>query len=253
MRGGDARRAPAGNDEGYPRDGRRFAPRSSKGDAPRSAGDNPPLRRHDSSARPPDRRSASHAVLDQVQESTAAETDIAALVRSAQAGDRLAFAELYVAFFDRVHRYLLVAVKNHDDAQELAQDVFARVVASLHSYDAARGTFRDWLFAAVRNKALDHLRRAGRQEPVAPDDIVRYMPSIADRAAALSERFEPSIDVGAIVDSLPEAQRRAIVLRFVYDMNAIEIAEVVGGTPDAVRHTQHRALKAIAARLETAA
>jgi RNA polymerase sigma-70 factor (ECF subfamily) len=192
-------------------------------------------------------------VLDAVQGSKPREADVAKLVGRAQSGDGLAFAELYVMFFDRVHRYLLVAVKNDDDAQELAQEVFARVVASLRTYDPDRGSFRDWLFAAVRNQALDHLRRAGRHETVAPDELYRYMPSVDDRATALSERFDPTIDIGAIVDALPEAQRRAIMLRFVFDMNAIEIAEVVGGTPDAVRHTQHRALKAIAAALEAEA
>jgi RNA polymerase sigma-70 factor (ECF subfamily) len=162
----------------------------------------------------------------------------------------VAYADLYVHYFDHVYRYLVVALKNDDDAQEIAQDVFAGVLGSLHRYDETRGAFRDWLFAVVRNRALDHLRRASRQDPIEPERMRGYMPSVAALATGVSERLDPRVDVQLIIDALPDAQRRAIVLRFVFDLNAAEIAAILGTTPDAVRHSQHRGLKAIAARLE---
>jgi RNA polymerase sigma-70 factor (ECF subfamily) len=173
-------------------------------------------------------------------------------VELARDGDHVAFAELYVHYFDHVYRYLVVALKNDEDAQEIAQDVFTRVLGSLDRYDESRGAFRDWLFAVVRNRALDHLRRASRQEAIAPERIRSYMPSVTALAIGVSERLDPRVDVQAIVEALPAAQRRAIVLRFVFDMNAAEIAAILGTTADAVRHSQHRGLKAIAARLEPA-
>jgi RNA polymerase sigma factor (sigma-70 family) len=241
------RGADAGLDD--PRDTR--PAHSAKGPSPGAPTPGAPPLREESSVRRSDRRPASYAVLDAVQRSRAHEGDVQGLVDLAQAGDDLAFAELYVMFFDRVHRYLLVAVENDDDAQELAQEVFARLVANLPSYDPARGAFCDWLFAAVRNRALDHLRTVGRAETVDPATIARYMPSVAERASALSDRFDSSIDVGSMIDGLPDAQRRVIALRFVFDLNAVEIADVVGASPDAVRHTQQRALKSIAAQLDS--
>jgi RNA polymerase sigma-70 factor (ECF subfamily) len=49
--------------------------------------------------------------------------------------------------------------------------------------------------------------------------------------------------VGELVSRLPRAQQRVLALRFVYDMSAGEIAEVVGSSADAVRHAQQRALQ----------
>jgi hypothetical protein len=59
-------------------------------------------------------------VLERIESRAGAGADVAELVERSRAGDALAFAELYVRFFDRVYRYLLVALKNPDDAQEVA-------------------------------------------------------------------------------------------------------------------------------------
>jgi RNA polymerase sigma-70 factor, ECF subfamily len=184
-------------------------------------------------------------VLDQLGANGPDDPAVSSLVRRAQAGDRLAFADLYLRFFDCVYRYLFIAVKNEQDAQEIAQEVFTKLLGALPTYAAERGEFRAWLFSMVRRMALDHLRKAKRSDTVAPDAMAQYLPDAADRTIAIRE----SVDLAGIVDSLPESQRRVVVLRFAFDLTAAEIGEVVGATPDAVRHTQHRALKAIAAHL----
>jgi RNA polymerase sigma-70 factor, ECF subfamily len=52
--------------------------------------------------------------------------------------------------------------------------------------------------------------------------------------------------VRELTEALPEPQRRVLELRFIFQLNTFEIAEVVGSTPGAVRQLQHRALKALA-------
>ena len=166
------------------------------------------------------------------------------VVGRAQAGDELAFAELYVMFFDRVYRYVLVALKNAEDAQDVAQEVFERLLTALDRFDPERGEFRSWLFGVVRNVSANHLRRAGCLTAVG--DIPSHAAPIAARAASLLERLDPDAGVRARIAALPETQRRVLVLRFVFDMTPAEIAEVVGSSVDAVRHVQHRALKTLA-------
>jgi DNA-directed RNA polymerase specialized sigma24 family protein len=61
-------------------------------------------------------------------------------VRQAQAADELAFTELYVRFFHRVFRYLCMRLDSRDDAQEVAQDVFERLLIALPQYDPTRGS-----------------------------------------------------------------------------------------------------------------
>lgn len=208
--------------------------------------------RVESNGRAADARPATYAVLDAVARADSDDDALRHLVARAQDGDELAFADIYVRLFDRVHRYLLIAVKNEQDAHEIGQDLFEKLLVKLRTFDPGRGEFRPWLFSMARRMALDHLRRARRSHTLDPDEIALYMPRTTDRERALKERFDPSLDVAAIVDSLPAAQRRVVVLRFAFDFTPTEIAEIVGVSPDAIRHTQHRALKTIAAGLAEA-
>lgn len=170
------------------------------------------------------------------------------LARRARAGDELAFAELYVCFFDRVYRYLLVALKNPDDAQEVAQEVFARALSMLDRYEPGRGHFRDWLFSMVRSLAIDHLRK-GRATAVEPSAIPAQATTLEERASTLLEHLDPASGVRDLIDALPDSQRRVVALRFVFGLSTIEIGDVLGVTPAAVRQLQHRALKTLAGAL----
>ncbi|HEX8054469.1 MAG TPA: RNA polymerase sigma factor [Thermoleophilaceae bacterium] len=228
---------------------------ASKGAAPperaesRAAGRGTPL------VRAGDERHRTHSILRSVERSSDSRSGSRAsrLARRAQAGDDLAFAELYVEFFDRVHRYLLIALKSPDDAQEVAQEVFARALRRLDRFDHRRGEFRDWLFSMVRSVAIDHLRQGARAEEVEFRSIHAHALPVADRAASLLDRLDPESGVRSLIDGLPELQRRVLTLRFVFGFSTAEIGDVVGSTPDAVRHIQHRALKTLGSGMESVA
>lgn len=185
-------------------------------------------------------------MLDRLQGSAGTSADVSELVQRSQAGDELAFAELYVRFFDRVYRYLLIALKNPDDAQEVSQEVFVRALSMLGRYEPARGEFRDWLFSMVRSLAIDHLRKGGRTSAVDPQDLPSHAAPLAERASTLLERLDPGSGLRQLIDSLPDGQRRVVALRFVFELSTVEIAEVLGVSPEAVRQLQHRALKGLA-------
>jgi RNA polymerase sigma-70 factor (ECF subfamily) len=225
---------------------------SSKGGRPSAKGSatRPPLR--ETPGREADSRPASYRVVAAVAEAGAHdEAAVSELAARAQDGDDLAFAELYIVFFDRVKRYLVVVLKDPDDANEVAQDVFERALKTLDTYDPSRGPFRAWLFRMVSSMAIDHLRRERRRKDIDPRDLPSDAVTVVERGAVLVEALDPQAGVRELVEALPESQRRAVTLRFVFDFNAAEIADVLGCSGDSVRHLQHRALKAIATGLRS--
>ena len=91
-----------------------------------------------------------------------------ALVRKAQAGDRLAFEELVRRFDREVLRLALNLVHRPEDARDIYQESFLRVYKNLHRF-RFECSFYTWLYRIVTNVALDHLRRrTSRREDQAP-------------------------------------------------------------------------------------
>jgi RNA polymerase sigma-70 factor (ECF subfamily) len=196
----------------------------------------PPLR--SDPRRPADRRERAFAILDSTERHSASEDErLAELVREAQRGEPLAFADLYIALFDRVHRWLQVALKDREEAIDAAQQVFLRAFEALPRYSEQEG-FRPWVFAIARNLAYDRLRAAARSTH-AVDPAV-----LAEQRESEAPPAEEGIE--SLVADLPPLQRRVLTLRFVSDMDAADIGDVLDMTADAVRHAQHRALRSLA-------
>lgn len=195
--------------------------------------------------RRPDKRAATYAVLDQIETTTADEADLISLVDRARSGDDLAFGELYICFFDRVNRYLLIALKNPDDALEAAQQVFVKLLESLPGHPPLREPFRAWLFRVVRNHAIDHRRKQGRIDAAAVHELPLCDADLLERTASVRLRDGAS-GIASLIDGLPRAQQRVLVLRYVYAFSAIEIADTLATSPDAVRHMHARALRTLA-------
>jgi RNA polymerase sigma-70 factor (ECF subfamily) len=161
--------------------------------------------------------------------------DIDRLVRAAQAGDRVAFAELYRRHTRAIHGILLARV-SATDVDDLVQDVFMQAMerlSSLHDPFA----FPAWLAAIARNRAADHWRRRPALVGL-PDQL----PSpTGDRTEALAAL--------AAIRSLPDAYRETLTLRLVEGLTGPEIAACTGLTEGSVRVNLHRGMKELRERL----
>ncbi len=108
----------------------------------------------------------------------------------------------------------------HDDAIELAQDVFVAAWRSRSSYDATRGGLGGWLMAIARNKAIDHLRRQGRRPQIAVGDIEDLDGSGPDDVDMLANRMLLAEALGELA---PRA-RQVVELAFWHDLTHEQIA-----------------------------
>src|SRR6476646_12010458 len=91
-------------------------------------------------------------------------SDEDAMIRAAIDGDRGAFGELYVRYARMVHAILLARVPP-GDAEDLVQEVFLSAMRQLRGLRTA-ASFKGWLGAIARNKAIDYFRGARHTEPL---------------------------------------------------------------------------------------
>lgn len=150
------------------------------------------------------------------------------LLASFGTGDRRAAAVFTRRFQRRVFGLALAIVGDEQRAAEVAQDAFVRAWRNAESFDPRRGTVITWLLTITRNLAIDRRRmeQVRPADPVDPRVLVgpTHRPG-PEEAAVTTSRM---VDVVGALASLPESQRRCVVLATIGGRTAREIAEVEG-------------------------
>jgi RNA polymerase sigma-70 factor (ECF subfamily) len=89
-----------------------------------------------------------------------------ALVTRAQSGDRSAFDDLYMRYYRRLYRFCLRRLRDSHEAEDVAQEAFARAWRALPTFGGDR-RFYPWLSVIASHLCTDVLRRRNRSTPVA--------------------------------------------------------------------------------------
>lgn len=127
---------------------------------------------------------------------------------------------------------------NHEDAQDLVQEVLLRVRRGLETYRP--GSLEGWLSRITTNTFLDETRRR-RRRPVdlLPEEPDRVVPPSPPADEALAGEVLPD-DVQDALRSLPEDYRAAVVMCDVVGLSYEEISESLGIPVGTVRSRIHR-------------
>lgn len=161
------------------------------------------------------------------------------LVEASQAGSHAAFAVLVERHRRAVYQLCYRFAGNHEDAADLAQEVFLRAYRGLARFrgDASVST---WLYRIGVNASLNRVtpRRASH---VALDEAPELQAGSPDPAAALLAS-EQAAHVRAAIAQLPDKQRATVVLRVYQGLSHREIAGVLGTTEGAAKANLFHAL-----------
>jgi RNA polymerase sigma-70 factor (ECF subfamily) len=175
------------------------------------------------------------------------ETDLVRrAVARAKAGDTSALHFLYVRFSDDVCSYVRGIVRDRHEAEDITQNVFAKLMTAIQRYEERDVAFAAWITTVARNLALDHVR-ARRQIPF---EEVRTSDEGHEQTG-----FERSQCLREALQRLPFEQREVLVLRHIAGLSPSEIADRLGKSESSIHGLHHRgrgALKAALRELEAA-
>ena len=168
----------------------------------------------------------------------------AELVDSCLAGQREAFDLLVERHQRHVYQLCYRFVGNHEDASDLAQDVFIRAYRGLSKFkgEASLGT---WLYRIGVNVCLNKVG-AKTPKPEALDPMLAASDErIASHAESATEallRGERAVQVRAAIAKLPKKQRATLILRVYHELPHEEIAGILGSSVGAVKANFFHAL-----------
>jgi len=177
-----------------------------------------------------------------------------ALVRKAQAGDRLAFEDLVRRYDRDVLRLATNLVHRSEDARDVYQESFLRVYRNLHRF-RFECSFYTWLYRIVTNVALDHLRRRTshreEQAPV-PEDAESGTRDFFDRqpepnAAANPERKLLGQELGKHIQEamkrLSPRERMVFEMKHYQGLRLRAIGDLLGTSEETAKNSLFRATR----------
>ncbi len=162
------------------------------------------------------------------------------LIRRAKECDPSAFAAIYDHYYPDIYNYIYHRLGNVQLAEDLASEVFLKVLESIDSYTFRGIPFSVWLFRLTRNLLIDHFRtspRPGVEVPLEEETVFTE----GGPDTALERKVTRKQLLQALSD-LTEDQQEVVVLKFIEGFSNTDVAKIVGKSEGAVKSLQHRAL-----------
>ncbi len=144
-------------------------------------------------------------------------------------GDRTALKTLFEHEAGRLIGVAQRIVRRRDLAEEVVQDAFIQIWRKAHQYSPERGSARGWVYAVVRNRALNLLRDGAREELLADDRLADLQDAgHANEADHAFDSLEAGSRLRQCLSALDEAKRRSILMAYVSGFTHGEIAGRLG-------------------------
>jgi RNA polymerase sigma-70 factor, ECF subfamily len=158
------------------------------------------------------------------------------------AGDRHALEALYERYYRRLCWYANSVLSDMDDAQDVVQDVFIRLINAPEKFDATR-TFSSWVYAVTRNKCLNLIRDRNTRTR-----ILREAVPIINDAHTTPDQPDPEhqrMEVERVVEGLKDKDRAIFRMRFDEKKSIRQIADELGAPEGTVKSSIFYLLKKI--------
>ena len=173
----------------------------------------------------------------------------AELARRAGKGDTVAVEALYRRHVDAGWRYAWLRSNSREQAAEVVQDTFLRVMRSIRRFKG-QSAFGTWLFTLARSASIEHARREQRERAARDKSgVLRLVGATSDSETGRPDQ-EVRRAVRRAVAELPGAQRDAVVLCELTGKSVREPAEVLGWGESRVKVTVFRARRRLREKLK---
>jgi len=153
--------------------------------------------------------------------------DVEALIQRCLKGDQLAWDAIVKQYWRKVFNVAYKFVGKHDEAEDLAQDIFLKIFKSLDTFDR-RANFQTWLISISRNLCIDHYRSVRKERETIDRDVdagdLSPQSHEPGPVAALEQRDRVAL-LREAMTALPETLRTAVLMRDIQELSYQEIAD----------------------------
>jgi RNA polymerase sigma factor (sigma-70 family) len=154
---------------------------------------------------------------------------IESLIQRCLTGDQIAWEQIVRQYWRKVFNVAYKFVGKHDEAEDLAQEIFLKIFKSLDTFDR-RANFQTWLISISRNLCIDHYRSVRKERETIDRDVDagELAPASPEPGpvAALEQRDRVQL-LRQALSALPETLRTAVLMRDIQELSYQEIADAL--------------------------
>jgi RNA polymerase sigma-70 factor (ECF subfamily) len=171
----------------------------------------------------------------------------AALVRRVQAKDEMAFREIVERYQSKVFSIIYGILRNHNDAEDISQQVFAKIYFSIQSFDF-RSSLLTWIYKITVNECYDYLRKKRVRKLVYESDFsdedalrMENTGSAVDAAPAIDQTLASRDLAMKLLAKISEEDRNLILLKEVEGHSVEELSQMTGMNENTIKVKLFRA------------
>lgn len=175
------------------------------------------------------------------------------LIREIKEGNVECYAELIRRYEKKIIAFVSHMLRQahlEHMAEDICQETFYKAYKNLHSFRDVEATFSTWLYTIARNSVLSELRKSRNSDVYLEDTTTIPIVSLERLPEQQLLQTEREVLVRQAINSLPEKQRSALILREYEQMDYNEIATILDLTVSSVKSLLFRARQSIRAELE---
>src|SRR3954467_8063045 len=152
------------------------------------------------------------------------------LIEQCLAGDQSAWEQIVRQNWRKVFNVAYKFVGKHDEAEDLAQDIFLKIFKALSTFDR-RANFQTWIISISRNLCIDHYRSVRKERQTISRDVDTIALAVAshdqNQLEALEQRDRVALRRQALA-AFPATLRTAVLMRDLQELSYHEIADELG-------------------------
>jgi RNA polymerase sigma-70 factor (ECF subfamily) len=171
----------------------------------------------------------------------------ASLVRRVQARDEIAFREIVERYQAKVFSIIYGILRNHNDAEDIAQQVFAKIYFSIKNFDF-RSSLLTWIYKITVNECYDYLRKKRVRKLVYESDFseedarrMENSDTASDQGLPIDTRLAQRDLVMKLLDRLSEDDRTLLLLKEVEGHSVEELSHMTGMNENTIKVKLFRA------------
>ncbi|MBA3961808.1 MAG: sigma-70 family RNA polymerase sigma factor [Chthoniobacterales bacterium] len=165
-----------------------------------------------------------------------------ALVARAQTGDAAAFDDLVVKYSPRLYGLVYNMTSNHEDTNDLLQDVFAKAYRAIKGF-RGKSSFYTWIHTIAVNMTLNFLKKRGRRYHLSLDDVdasIQNDKEFIELTSTSSPVREADLSdlqrrLNESMMKLSEEHRAVVTMFHIQGMPHAEISKILGVSEGTVR------------------